>query len=171
MKSRVTIIAILMSITGLRGEVVLNFGDPKGFTDFEYAQTRRTITTEFFAKEVIVYLERAVEKALPEGVVLTLDFQDIDLAGGFEPWQFIPLNDVRFYRSRYPPKAKFTYRLEDGGGNVLAEGDMALREPSYQDRFSRRTGTTEPFYYERRMLERWIKSNLPKEVKQSVSGS
>ena len=92
----------LASTVSLGADVVLNFGDPKGFTDFEYAQTRRTITTEFFAKEIIVYLERAVEKVFPEGVVLTLDFQDIDLAGGFEPWQFIPLNDVRFYKSRYP---------------------------------------------------------------------
>ncbi|MCZ6674547.1 MAG: DUF3016 domain-containing protein [Verrucomicrobia bacterium] len=157
----------LASAVSLSADVVLNFGDPKGFTDFEYAQTRRTISTEFFANEVIVYLERAVEKVFPEGVVLTLDFQDIDLAGGFEPWQFIPLNDVRFYKSRYPPKAMFTYRLEDGEGNVLAEGDEALREPSYQERFSRRTGVTEPFYYERRMLERWIKSNLPKEVKKA----
>ena len=168
MKYTVIIVSFLVAAVSLKAEVVLTFGDPEEFADFQYAQTRRTITTEFFAREVMVYLERAVEKVLTEGVVLALDFQDIDLACGFEPWQFIPLNDVRFYKSRYPPKAKFTYRLEDGDGNVLVEGDQALREPSYQARFSRSTGVTEPFYYERRMLERWIKIDLLKEVKQAA---
>lgn len=150
----------------LGGEVALTFEDPEVFTDFEYAQTRKTIATEFFNKNVQGRLEAAVEKAFPEGTVLELHFQDIDLAGGFEPWQPIPLDDVRIYKSRYPPSAEFSYRLMDGDGKVLAEGDKKLRDLGYEHRYSRLRGATDPFYYEWRMLERWIKTDLVKTAKE-----
>ena len=157
------LLGIALSLASqLYGEVVLNFSEPEDFTDFEYAQTRRTITTDFFSKNVMHELDRAVAKALSEDAVLTLEFQDIDLAGGFEPWQPIGLDDVRIFKSRYPPSAEFSYRLVDGDGKVLAEGVKKLRDLGYEDRYSRRRGATDPFYYEWRMLERWIKTELVK---------
>jgi hypothetical protein len=157
----------MLNASFLGGEVVLNFDDPEEFTDFEYAQTRRTITTDFFSKNVMSRLDRALEKVLSEGVVLTLEFQDIDLAGGFEPWQPIGLDDVRMFKSRYPPGAEFSYRLVSGDGEVLAEGVKKLRDLGYEDRYSRRKGATDPFYYEWRMLERWIKTELVKQSQKS----
>ena len=167
MRTCVFIISFLGTIVGLYSEVILTFGDPETFTDFEYSQTRRTVEVEFFSKELKFHLDRTVKKALPEGVVLKLDFQDIDLAGGFEPWQSVPLDDVRFYRSRYPPMVKFLYQVKDGEGNILAEGAKTLRELAYQDRFSRRTGVRQAFYYERRMLEYWIDQKLVEELSSS----
>ncbi|MCZ6674546.1 MAG: DUF3016 domain-containing protein [Verrucomicrobia bacterium] len=167
MRSTVIIISFLVAATSLKAEVVLNFGDPEDFTDFEYAQTRRTIQPEFFSKNILGRLEKAVEKSLPDGVVLTLNFKDIDLAGRFEPWQRIPLNDVRMLKSRYPPSAEFSYRLVDENGKVLAEGDQTLKDLGYQDRYTRRTRATDPFYYEWRMLESWIKFKLLKEVEKN----
>ncbi len=160
----VFIVLFLGAVVGLRGEMVLTFGDPETFTDFEYSQTRQTIGTEFFSKEVKRYLAGTVKKALPEGAVLTLDIQDIDLAGGFEPWQRFPLNDVRFFRSRYPPMAVFSYRLEDGEGKLLAEGEKTLREFAYQELYSGRIGIRGAFYFERRMLEDWIRRELTSEL-------
>ncbi|MDA0345781.1 MAG: DUF3016 domain-containing protein [Verrucomicrobia bacterium] len=162
---RILLLGILIFISQtLSAEVILNFGDPEEFKDFEYAQTRRTISTEFFSKEIIRELQRSLEKSFSEGAVLTLDFQDIDLAGHFEPWQPTPLDDVRIFKDRYPPSAQFSYRLVDKNGVVLAEGNKELRYLGFQDGGSRRTGATDTFYYERRMLERWIRSELKKEV-------
>ncbi len=160
MRSALLAMAILGATVGSHGEVALTFADPKTFTDFEYSQTRRTIDPAFFGKEIKRYLDRVVENALPVGVVLKLDFQDIDLAGGFEPWQRVPWNDVRFYRSQYPPMAVFSYRLEDDEGNLLAEGEKRLRELSYQERYLRGINSRRSFYYERRMLEHWIEGEL-----------
>ncbi len=161
MRSALLAMGIILGATiGSRGEVAMTFADPKTFTDFEYSQTRQTIDPAFFSKEIKRYLERAVEKALPVGVALKLDFQDIDLAGSFEPWQRFPLNDVRFIRSRYPPMVVLFYRVEDDEGNLLAEGEKRLRELSYQDRYSRGINSRRNFYYERRMLENWIEGEL-----------
>ena len=164
MRLWVFIVLFLGAVVGLRGEMVLTFGDPETFTDFEYSQTRETIGTEFFSKEVKRYLAKTVKKALPEGAVLTLEIQDIDLAGGFEPWQRFPLNDVRFFRGRYPPQAKFSYRVEDVEGNILAEGEKTLREFAYQERYSGRIGVRGAFYFEMRMLEDWIRRELAGEL-------
>jgi len=164
MKKLFSILAAVLFAGSVHAEVVLKFGDPETFTDFEYAQTRRTISTDFFSREVLVYLEKSVMKAFPEGAVLTLEFLDIDLAGGFEPWQSIPLDDVRFFKSRYPPVLVFSYHLADDDGNVLAEGVKRLRVLGYQDRFSRRSAAHQTFYYERRILESWIKRDLVKQV-------
>lgn len=160
MKSALLAMGILGATVGSHGEVAMTFADPKTFTDFEYSQTRQTIDPAFFSREIKRYLDRVVEEALPVGVVLQLDFQDIDLAGGFEPWQRFPLNDVRFFRSRYPPMAVFFYRVEDDGGNLLAKGEKRLRELSYQERYSRGINSRRNFYYERRMLEHWIEDEL-----------
>jgi hypothetical protein len=161
----IQILGILIFLShSLSAEVVLKFGDPEEFSDFEYAQTRRTISTEIFSKEIIRELERSLEKSFPEGAILTLDFQDIDLSGGFEPWQPIPLNDVRIYKDRYPPAAEFSFQLVDRNGVVLVEGDEKLKDLGYMDKYSRRRGVTDPFYYEWRMLERWIRSELKKEI-------
>jgi hypothetical protein len=164
MKVPVFFVTFLLAVLSVKAEVVLEFGDPEAFTDFEYSQTRRTITTEFFSKSIIRQLERAVEKSLPEGAVLTLEFQDIDLAGGFEPWQRIPLDDVRILKNRYPPAAEFSYRLVDSNGAVIAEGDATLKDLGYQNMSASRSRVIDPFYYERRMLESWVKSQLKKEV-------
>lgn len=164
---RILLLGILIFTSErLSAEVILNFGDPEQFADFEYAQTRRTISTEFFSKEIIQELQRSLKKSFSEGAVLTLDFEDIDLAGGFEPWQRIPFDDVRIFKDRYPPSAEFSFRLVDKNGVVLAEGNKKLRDFGYQDRSSRRTGPTDPFYYERRMLERWIQNTLLKQLRE-----
>ena len=172
MRSALLAMAIILGATGgSRGEVAMTFADPKTFTDFEYSQTRQTIDPAFFSREIKRYLERVVEKAFPVGVALKLDFQDIDLAGGFEPWQRTPLNDVRFFRSRYPPMVVFFYRVEDEEGNLLAEGEKRLRELAYQERFSRGINSRRNFYYERRILEHWIRGELVDQIEEARKGS
>lgn len=164
MKIVILMAVVLATSISLGAEVVLTFGDSEDFTDFEYAHIRRTVDTEFFSENIVSRLNSAVENVFPEGAVLTLDFQDIDLAGGFEPWQRIPRDDVRMYKYRYPPSAEFSYRLVDNSGDLIAEGDAKLKDLGYLDRYSRRKGVADPFYYEWRMLERWIKTNLHKAV-------
>lgn len=151
--------------SSLWSEVILTFEDPESFSDFEYAQTRRTISTEFFGTKVVPYLEKALEKSFQQGAVLKIHFADIDLAGGFEPWQKIPLDDVRFYRNRYPPVVKFTYRLEDGSGKLLSEGEVLLRDYTYLDGSRLNKGVIDPFYHEHRMMDNWITTKLRKAVK------
>ncbi|MCB1124211.1 MAG: DUF3016 domain-containing protein, partial [Verrucomicrobiae bacterium] len=81
--------------------------------------------------------------------------------GGFEPWQRIPLNDVRMLKDRYPPSVKFRYVLENENGNRLAEGEVSLRDTSYLLDSTRIISSTDTFHYERRMIEHWIRSKLP----------
>lgn len=161
MKITTAVLFSLFIYTSLWSEVVLTFDDPKTFGDFEYSQTRRIIPVEFFKERVETHLQKALEKTFPKGAVLKIHFMDIDLAGGFEPWQRIPLNDVRMLKDRYPPSVKFRYVLENENGNRLAEGEVSLRDTSYLLDSTRIISSTDTFHYERRMIEHWIRSKLP----------
>jgi hypothetical protein len=161
-KRTITLVLLVIPLPFLSAQVELSFDDPETFTDFEYGQTRETITKDFFSKKVISRLEKVVAGKFPEGAVLTIHFSDIDLAGGFEPWQRIPLDDVRFFRDRYPAKLVFTYRLVDSREKLVAEGEEQLRDLGFQNTTSRGLNSLNPFYLEHRLLERWVKSKLLK---------
>lgn len=155
---------LIASCSSVQAAVTLSYEDPEEFSDFEYAITQKTVSTEAFSKEIIKYLERAVDNSFPEGVTLAIHFQDIDLAGSFEPWQRIPLDEVRFYRDHYPPRISLSYQLVNASGEVLADGEIQLKDYSYQMGVSSRNSSIDNFYYERRLLERWIKGDLAKLV-------
>ena len=98
MKAAATLFVLLLFVGSIHAEVVLNFGDPEDFTDFEYAQIRRTIETEFFSKNILGRLEKAVEKSFPDGVVLTLDFEEQEMGSKIDALR-TPVflrNDLRF---------------------------------------------------------------------------
>ena len=168
MKSVLVVLTLIAAALTLRAEVVLEYEDPKTFKDFEYAQTRKLIEVEFFSKRVSGHLEKAAEKALPEGSKLILRFLDIDLAGGFEPWQSIPLDDVRMLKDRYPPEVKLAYQVEDNAGKVLVEGVESLRDRGYLDSGRTIRSSNDTFHHEWRMIERWIRVKLRKEVNKQL---
>ena len=167
MKRTAIILSLFFMVIGLDAKVNLTYEDPESFTDFEFSHTRETIDTDYFTKKIIRYLDRALEKKFPEGTVLSINFSNIDLAGRFEPWQDVPLDDVRIFKFNYPPAAEFTYRLEDSNGIVLAEGEASIRKLGFQDGGSRRSSSIDLYYYERRMLESWINRELVKEAESS----
>ncbi len=141
-------------------EVNLSYADPESFTDFENSHSRQVIDTDYFTKRIVSDLNREAEKALPTDSVLRIEFSDIDLAGEFEPWQKVPLDDVRIYKSNYAPATKFSYQLFGANENLLVEGEAKIRVLGYQDKYARRRSVIDPYYYERRMIEDWIKKEL-----------
>jgi hypothetical protein len=102
-------------------------------------------------------LNRVAKRYLAEDQTLEIHFTNIDLAGEFEPWRSGSQQDVRIVKSIYIPRLEFTYTLTGADGAVVAEGKERLSDMSFQDRLSTTGERSEPTYYEREMLEDWMR--------------
>lgn len=98
------------------------------------------------------------DRLLPPGEQLQVTFDDIKLAGDFEPWRHPGLDDVRILKDIYPPRAQLHYRLLASDGRVLREGDAKLVDMSYLQRTV--PNTTDPLRYDKRMLREWLRKEF-----------
>ncbi len=105
------------------------------------------------------HIEKEAGRLLAPGQKLTITFSDIDLAGDFEPWRGVRLQDVRILKEIYPPRMNFTFRLTDASGGVLSEGERQLVDLAYQMRIT--SGfRDDPLRYEKDMFTDWLRGEL-----------
>lgn len=106
-------------------------------------------------KELADEVRKQGERFLPPGEQLEVTFDDIKLAGEYEPWRGPTLDEVRILKDIYPPRAEISYRLLGADGRVLREGTAKLADTSYLQRAV--INTTDPLRYDKRMLSDWMR--------------
>ena len=84
------------------------------------------------------HLQKRADRQLPPGQRLDVTFDDIKLAGDYEPWHSPQAQDIRFMKDIYPPRATLNYKLTDADGRTIKEGsskllDMALHGARHAD--------------------------------------
>jgi hypothetical protein len=52
----------------------------------------------------------------------------------------------------------FDFLLQDAAGQTLANGSTRITDTSHQSSLLRQQSSSEPLFYEKRMLEKWLKS-------------
>ena len=95
------------------------------------------------------------DRLLPPDEQLEITFDDIKLAGEFEPWRRPGNEDIRILRDVYPPRARLHYRLLASDGRVLREGDAKLTDMAYLQRAV--ADSSDPLRYDKRMLREWLR--------------
>jgi len=111
-------------------------------------------------KELADEVRKQGERFLPPGEQLQVTFEDIKLAGQFEPWRGPTLDEVRIMKDIYPPRADLSYRLLAADGRVLREGTAKLADTSYLQRAV--PNNTDPLRYDKRMLSDWMRREFGK---------
>jgi hypothetical protein len=86
---------------------------------------------------------------------LEIKVTDIDLAGDFEPWRGIGMQDVRIVKDIYPPRMNLEFRLLDADGKVVSEGKRELRDLSFL--LNAVLPTSDPLRYDKEMLSTWLR--------------
>lgn len=115
---------------------------------------RGWLRPEDWKKSLSDYLRERANTVLPAGQRLDVKFNDIKLAGNFEPWRGPNAQDIRFMTDLYPPRATLQYKLLDAQGKTLREGESKLIDMSYLQRTT--TTTTDPLRYDKRLLDDWL---------------
>ncbi len=145
---------------GMASAVVkVDFPQPEKYTDIP--------STSHGQQEMMITLRKHFEvlgAKLPAGQSLTIEVQDIVLAGRHDPFVFgsrMAHPDLRVFRGRTDwPRMDFRYTIE-AGGKTLQSGTAKISDMNYQQGHNK-YASNESLRYEKKMLDEWFRDVLPK---------
>jgi Protein of unknown function (DUF3016) len=151
-------LSIMTALTNLCGaeaaDVTIQYVHPERFTDFSIHGRDYRWSASYFTSQIGQDLGARLKRRFP-GSKLTLRFTDIDLAGARASRRG---RDVRVVRGEIEPaRMSFDFLLQDSTGRTLANGSTRLTDTSSRSLHSR-PSSSQSLYYEKRMLERWLRS-------------
>jgi Protein of unknown function (DUF3016) len=132
--------------------VTIQFVNPAKFTDFEFRRRDANYTASLFAGNVKDELTPLMRQKYPHGSLL-LRFTDIDLAG-----RYSSARGVRVMTVGHPARMSFDFLLTGANGKVLAKGSTRLTDNSNPSSGRYDPKRSQLFYYERRTLNRWLRT-------------
>jgi hypothetical protein len=133
--------------------VTVQFSNPAQFTDFRIRGRDANYTAGLFATDVTAELTPVMKQKYPNGSLI-LRFTDIDLAGRYA-------GSPRVTREANPARMNFEFFLSDSNGKSLAKGSTRLVDSSNVNSQFRDPRRSQIFYYERRLLNRWLRTLSP----------
>jgi hypothetical protein len=133
--------------------VIVQFTNPAKFTDFRIRGRDVNYTAGVFASSVTAELTPVMKQKYPNGSLL-LRFTDIDLAGRYA-------GGTRVILEAHPARMNFEFSLSDSNGKSLARGSSRLVDSSNINSRFRDPRRSQVFYYERRLLNRWLRTLSP----------
>jgi hypothetical protein len=142
-----------------RTEVV--FDHPENFADVKDAYIPSDKGRDAILLRLREYLVSRADLLLPEGYNLKVTFNDIHLAGDFEPWRGANWDEVRIIKAIYPPSFKFTYAVTDKSGKVVKSGSEDILDLNFQMRLlTPFDESMDNLAYEKDILNDWTRSTL-----------
>ena len=157
-------VAVAVATTLNAATVKMTSVEAEELSDIRLSHANEEVSLEAVLGELQKDLTHVSKRYLAEDQTLEIHFTDIDLAGEFEPWRSGNQQDIRIVKSIYIPRLEFTYKLTGADGTVIAEGKERLSDMSFQDRLSTSGERSKSTYYERELLEDWMRK-LRKKVK------
>lgn len=145
------------------GQVDVRWTDPAGFSDLRYSGNRSEAARGDWVAQLAGHLRERAEKLLPPGERLDVEITDIRRAGLYEPWHGAQLDDVRILRDQYPPRMTLRFERIGADGRVVDAGERKLVDGAYLMRSST-LGDSDPLRYEKAMIDRWLRTELPRKV-------
>jgi Protein of unknown function (DUF3016) len=138
--------------------VTIQYVSPEKFTDFRIYGRDAQWSASYFASQISDYLSPVLNRRFP-GAKLTLRFTDIDLAGR-EVNSSRGGRNVRATRGlTTPARMSFVFLLQESNGRTLASGSTRITDTSNPSSMvARQRSASERLYYEKQMLEKWLKS-------------
>jgi hypothetical protein len=138
------------------GQVSVRWTDPADFSDLRFSGNRWEAERGNWVVDLARYLQTRAPGHLAEGQQLQVTITDITRAGTYLPVAGARLdNNIRIIKEQYPPRISLSFRLLDGQGAVLSEGERSLRDSGFLS--SAGTGNTDVLRYEKRMLDDWLR--------------
>ena len=135
------------------GQVDVQWLAPEKFSDAGRNEMDRAATLQSLTQHL-----QSLGRYLPDGQLLHIEVSDLDLAGELLP---LGTQDLRVLRGGADwPRMSLSYRLESQG-RTLSKGQIHLSDMGYM-RFMgfNAGGKAGELAYEKRMLERWIRSEF-----------
>jgi hypothetical protein len=148
------------AVSAQPGDVAIQFVSPEKFTDFRIYGLDVPWSASFFARQISDDLRPMLNQKFP-GSKLTLRFTDINLAYNYRV-SGRGERGVRVVRSPIAPERMLVvFLLQDRNGRTLASGSTRITDTSSHNALAGQRSGSELLYYEKQMLEKWLKSVRP----------
>jgi hypothetical protein len=148
--------SLLHAADASQAAVTVNFHESEKFTD---ASSRfGGETDKGYLDTLAAYVTKEAARYLAAGQRLEVTFTDIDLAGEFIPTDPRSM-DIRIVKEIYMPRQTLNFRLLDADGKVVKEGERRLSDMNFMNN-ARLVGRNEPLFYDKALLEDWLKKEL-----------
>jgi hypothetical protein len=146
-----------LALSAQPSNVTIQYVSPEKFSDFRIYGRDAQWSASYFASQISDYLRPMLNRRFP-GAKLMLRFTDIGLAGGYS--NSSRGGNVRVTRGAIAPaRMSFVFLLQDSSGRTLASGSTRITDTSnHSSLANRQRGSSGPLYYEKRMLEKWLRS-------------
>ncbi|WP_334107416.1 DUF3016 domain-containing protein [Methylobacillus sp.] len=134
-----------------KSPVALEYISPEKFTDM--SSTDHGPPNQGYLDQFRKHVVKKAATYLAPGEQLRIEIKDIDMAGGFEPWN-TPGQSIRMVRHIYPPRIELSYQWCDAAGNVVREGSERLTDLLYQMRSV--PDSSDVLRYEKALMDDWL---------------
>ena len=146
-----------LALSAQPSNVTIQYVSPEKFSDFRIYGRDAQWSASYFTSQISDYLRPMLNRRFP-GAKLTLRFTDINLAGGYSNSSRGGRN-VRVTRGTIAPaRMSFVFLLQDSSGRTLASGSTRITDTSNPSSLANRQRGSGSLYYEKRMLEKWLRS-------------
>lgn len=146
------------------GPVSVQWNDPRTFTELRNSPNRFEAERGNWVEQLAEFARTTATKALQPGQTLDITLVDIKRAGDFEPWHGPRANDIRIMRDIYPPRITLDYTLKGADGQVLDQGQAALRDNGFLHGSTGRLSNSDPLRYEKQLIDDWVRRDLAKRI-------
>ena len=140
--------------------VHVTYAEPQNFSESRSYGYQDRYNGVHYLEPLRACLVKRAAPMLAAGQRLDVTVTDIQLAGGYEPWQGQPWSHVRIMSNRYPPRIDLTFRWIGSDGKVLREGSRKLFNLGYLDSGSAMIGSSDPLRYDKALIDRWLRRGL-----------
>ena len=141
--------------------VKVSWTDPAQFSDIRYSRNRSEAERGTWVSDLARYFQKSAAHRLPAGQQMQITITDIKRAGDYEPWHGPQMEDVRIVKDIYPPQLSFSWVRTDTDGRVIDQGQKKLVDTAFLMN-STTFNDSDPLRYEKRMIDDWVRSELPK---------
>lgn len=153
MTMRILLAAATLAALPSYAATVVTFTDPDRYTDVANQRWETQSTLDALER----HIKRLGDRYIAPNDTLRIEVLDIDLAGWARMGGRAP-NEVRVVRGKADfPSMKVRYTLDSRGGTRTTE--TTISDPTYADH-GMRINSSEPYYYEKRMLDAWFRSTF-----------
>jgi len=134
--------------------VDVTFVNPEKFSDSANQRYEMQGTLDALAQ----HMKRAGDRYIAPNETLKIEVLDLDLAGWARFGGRAP-NEIRTVRGGADfPTMKLRYTLQSPQGARSGEADLS--DMTYQNHGLTTRGASEPYYYEKRMIDDWLRSTF-----------
>jgi len=136
--------------------VVVTFNHPENFTDVRTSMTGADSDRDSLLDDIRDYMVEQAPRFMGAGQVFSVTFNDIDMAGDFEPWRGPSMGDVRIVKEIYPPRITLDFSLKNAAGAEIASGARVLTDLNFMNTLPVTAFRDDRLRHEKTLLYNWL---------------